>query len=132
MDGFNAFMNFMVENWWIILIMVAFLTVAICAIIFFVKQPTSKKIQMIKEWLLFAVAKAEEELGSGTGQIKLRYVYDMFITKFPWTAKIMSFEAFSLLVDEVLETFDKMLSNNNKLLDYVNSGVAAPTTIEKE
>lgn len=131
MEGFNEFMNFMVENWWVIIILAVIIATLVCGVIFFAKQPTSKKLEKIKEWLLFAVAKAEEELGSGTGQIKLRYVYDMFIAKFPWSAKMMSFEEFSKLVDEVLKKFNEMLSQNDKLLGLIN-GEATPTVVEKE
>ena len=48
----------------------------------FIKAAKDKKIEMISEWLLLAVVQAEKELGNGTGQIKLRFVYDMFIAKF--------------------------------------------------
>ena len=57
-------------------------------------MPTNEQLKKVKEWLLWAVAEAEKELGSGTGQLKLRYVYDMFIVKFPSLAKIISFETF--------------------------------------
>ena len=50
----------------------------------FVKRPHTEQLKSVKEWMLFAVTKAEKELGSGTGKLKLRYVYDMFIAKFPW------------------------------------------------
>lgn len=75
---------------------------------------------MIKEWLLYAVTQAEKELGAGTGQIKLRYVYNMFIEKFPKASKKFSFEKFSILVDEVLKKFEAMLRLNNKIKNYVN------------
>ncbi|MFR6482019.1 MAG: hypothetical protein ACLUPD_10785 [Anaerotignum faecicola] len=43
--------------------------------------------EKVKEWLLLAVTEAEKELGSGTGQLKLRYVYDLFLRRFPAVAK---------------------------------------------
>ena len=48
----------------------------------------------LKNWLLFAVAAAEKALGSQTGELKLRMVYDQFLTKFPVVSKFMSFKAF--------------------------------------
>lgn len=37
----------------------------------------------VKEWLLLAVTEAEKALGSGTGQLKLRQTYQMFVKTFP-------------------------------------------------
>jgi hypothetical protein len=64
---------------------------------------------------LFAVEKAEEEFGSSTGQLKLRYVYNLFITRFPGISKLISFETFSMLVDEALKKFKEMLIENKNL-----------------
>ena len=82
-------------------------------------MPTNEQLKKVKEWLLWAVAEAEKELGSGTGQLKLRYVYDMFIVKFPSLAKIISFETFSCMVDEVLDEFKKLLNKNDKMKKYI-------------
>ena len=70
----------------------------------------------------FYLTKAEKELGGGTGQIKLRYVYDMFVARFVWLARMISFEAFSMMVDEALERMKKMLESNKAMQDFVNSG----------
>lgn len=85
----------------------------------FLNRPTNAQIGQIKEWLLYAVAKAEKELGSGTGQLKLRYVYDMFIARFPYLVKFIGFEAFSGLVDEALDIFREMLQQNKNVNEYV-------------
>ena len=52
----------------------------------FIKLEKAKQLEILKEWLLLAVVEAEKKLGRGTGQIKLRYVYDMFIEKFKFLA----------------------------------------------
>lgn len=88
-------------------------------IINFIKIGREKQLKMISEWLLLAVVQAEKELGSGTGQIKLRYVYDMFITKFKYLAFCISFEHFSSLVDGALDKMKEMLSDNTKLQNYI-------------
>lgn len=67
-----------------------------------------------------AVTKAEKELGGGTGQIKLRYVYDMFVARFAWLARVISFEAFSMMVDEALERMKKMLESNKAMQTLVS------------
>ena len=83
-------------------------------------MPSNSQITKVKEWLLWAVTEAERELGSGTGQLKLRYVYDMFIVKFPFLVKVISFEHFSVLVDEALDKFRTLLETNQKLKDYID------------
>jgi hypothetical protein len=74
---------------------------------------------MVKEWLLYAVIQAEKDLGSGTGQIKLRYVWDMFLKTFPALASVVSFEMFSALVDEALEQMRHLLATNKDIEAYV-------------
>lgn len=59
-----------------------------------------------------AVTKAEKELGAGTGKLKLRYVYDMFVARFEWLAKVITFDMFSMMVDEALEQMRTMLDSN--------------------
>ena len=77
------------------------------------------QLEILKEWLLLAVVEAEKKLGGGTGQIKLRYVYDMFIEKFKFLALMITFEQFSIMVDMALDKMRLMLSSNEKLKDYV-------------
>ena len=115
-------MDFLINYWWTIVVGIAAIAVVVYAIYAFAKRPTSEQIQKVKECLLYAVTEAEKELGGGTGQIKLRYVYDMFLSKFPFLTKVISFDMFSTLVDEVLEKFRTLLETNPKLKDYVESG----------
>lgn len=112
-------MEFFVNYWYLLIAAIAALAVAGYAIYAFIKRPTTEQISKVKEWLLYAVTKAEKELGSGTGQIKLRYVYDMFIAKFPYLVKVIPFEVFSVLVDETLDKFREMLNNNTNLQSYI-------------
>lgn len=85
----------------------------------FLKLEKDKQLEIVKEWLLLAVVEAEKKLGGGTGQIKLRYVYDMFIEKFKFLALMITFEQFSIMVDTALDKMRLMLSSNEKLKDYV-------------
>jgi hypothetical protein len=101
----------------LILILLGGLTIFIAK---FIKLGREKKIEMINEWLLLAVVQAEKELGNGTGQIKLRFVYDMFIAKFKYASMMISFNQFSLMVDSALDKMRQMLSDNNNLKAYVD------------
>lgn len=85
----------------------------------FIKLEKDRQLEIVKEWLLLAVVEAEKKLGGGTGQIKLRYVYDMFIEKFKFLALMITFEQFSVMVDMALDKMRLILSSNEKLKDYV-------------
>lgn len=73
----------------------------------------------VKEWLKYAVTIAEKELGSGTGQIKLREVYDWFLEMFPVFSKILPFIIFSKMVDNALEWMRLQLENNDNIRNFV-------------
>lgn len=115
-------MKYIVENWFVIVGLIAVLAAGGYAVYVFVKMPSDKQLNKVREWLLYAVTKAEKELGGGTGQIKLRYVYDMFVARFAWLARVISFETFSMMADEALERMKKMLESNKAMQDFVNSG----------
>lgn len=115
-------MDFIVENWAVFVAALAVLAVAIIAIVRFAGLPTASQLAKVKEWLLWAVTEAEKELGGGTGQLKLRQVYDLFVTRFPWLAKLISFELFSTMVDDALEDMRKMLDTNTAVAAFVSGG----------
>lgn len=112
-------MNWLTEYWWLIVVIIAAVAVGGTAVYSFIKLPSSKQIEAVKEWLLYWVLQAEASLGGGTGKIKLSMVYDAFVQRFPWLAKMVSFETFSLMVDEVLEKMRDMLQSNPALLETV-------------
>ena len=114
-------MEFIINNWYLI---IAFLCV-VCGLGYmvyhFFKLPTSKQIDNLKEWLKYAVVEAERVLGSGTGKLKLRMVYDMAIQKFPWLAEFIEFEKFSVWVDDALVWMRDVLSSNDAI-NYIVTG----------
>ena len=81
----------------------------------------AEQVEQVKGWLLGAVTLAEAEFGSGTGRIKLSVVYDSFVQKFPWIAKLLSFEDFSEYVDEALVEMRKLLSTNKAIAAIVGA-----------
>lgn len=72
-----------------------------------------------KNWLVWAVTEAEKTFGSGTGQLKLRYAYELAIKRFPIIAKFIPFSLFMKLVDEALVVMRKMIENNGKIADAI-------------
>lgn len=84
-----------------------------------VRNPSEEELQNVREWLLGQVTNAEKELGGGTGALKLRMVYDAFLTRFPWLAKVINFELFAELVDDALVIMRDMLDKNDAAAAYV-------------
>lgn len=115
-------MDFIVNNWYIILAVIVLLAGGGFAVYRFAKLPRAEQLAKVKEWLLWAVTEAEAALGGGTGQLKLRYVYDLFIEKFPWLVKVISFELFSGLVDDALVDMREMLEKNAAVKAIVEEG----------
>ena len=113
-------MEWLVDNWSLLVVLVC----AIGGVVFgckkFVQSGKTNQLKKVKEWLLFACVEAERDFGSGKGQLKLRYVYDMFVEKFGVIKYIITFEEFSKLVDEVLESAIEFFENRqieNKPVD---------------
>ena len=82
-------------------------------------MPTETQRVKVKQWLLWAVMQAEKELGGGTGKLKLRRAYDLFVQRFPAIAIAVSFDTFSAWVDEALEEMRKMLKENKAVKEIV-------------
>lgn len=75
--------------------------------------------EKVKEWLKWAVVEAEKLLGSGTGQLKLRQVYDWFCEQFTFLSAIVPFKVFSAWVDTALDTMREWLDSNAQVNAYV-------------
>ena len=112
-------MNWLLNNWYVILGIAAILVATGITVYKFLGLPTTSQISKIKEWLLYAVTEAEATLGSQTGILKLRMVYDMFIARFPMVAKIISFATFSYWVDEALDDMKELLKTNEVINQLV-------------
>ena len=112
-------MTFLIDNWYMFVAIIAVLIVIVAVAIKFFRGNWKNNLAKVREWLLYAVTVAEKELGSGTGALKLRYVYDMFTVKFPWLVKVVSFEMFSELVDDALDELMYMLKCNEAIEEYV-------------
>ena len=120
-------MEFIINYWYVILAILVLGFILGLAIYHFLKLPTKEQLRKVREWLLWAVTEAEKELGGGTGRLKLRQVYDLFIVRFPWLAKIVPFNMFSDLVDDALEEMREMLAKNEAVQDYVGVITDEPT-----
>ncbi len=125
-------MKFLIENWYIILAAMALGALAVVAVVRFFRLPREKQMENVRQWLLGAVTAAEKELGGGTGKLKLRQVYDAFLTKFPWLAPVIPFEQFSGLVDDALVEMRKLLADNKAVQQMVTGEDSINGTTEAE
>ena len=104
-------MDFFINNWYIIVGLISVIVMAVYAVYKFFGLPTKEQKIKILNWLIWACNIAEKELGEKTGELKLRLVYDMFISKFPVTAKLVSYDTFSEWVDEALVELEMILED---------------------
>ncbi len=101
-------MKWLIDNWSLLVVIAAVVATVVLS---------GKK--SVKEWLLYAVFIAEAEWGSGTGKLKLRTAYDMFVSKYPIISKLVPFSVFSLWVDEALKEMRKILEENMDIAAYI-------------
>jgi hypothetical protein len=73
------------------------------------------QFQSFKAWLLWGVSEAENFFGSGTGQLKLQYAYDLAIERFPIFAKLIPYSLFKWLVDKALDEMRRMIEENENI-----------------
>lgn len=92
---------------------------------------TEEKIEAAKKWLILAVLEAEKIFGGSTGEVKLLYVYDLFIGKFPTLAQLVPFERFKGMVAWAINEMEEMLDTNDKIRgmvdEYQNENGLLPT-----
>ena len=112
-------MENLMGGWPVLVGLLALAGVGVVYVRQFMNRPTSEQIAAVKEWLVWATTEAEKELGSRTGQLKLRQVYDLFLQRFPVVSRAISFEMFSGWVDEALERMKRLLATNTAVQQYV-------------
>ena len=112
-------MEWIINNWYLILAFSALGIVVGYNIKNWFEKPTSEQIENIKQWLLYAVTEAEAQLGGGTGQLKLRYVYDLAVERFKWIS-LIPFEIFEMWVDESLDQMRHLLKTNENIQKLVD------------
>ena len=108
----NEILAFLSENWYVI--------VMVLVLLFAIYYTITNKAK-VQEWLKWAVVYTEKVLGEKTGQLKLRYCYDMFIERFPVFSKLISFDTFSQWVDIALEFLREQLEKNEAVKTFVEN-----------
>ena len=72
-----------------------------------------------QDWLLWGVSQAETQLGSGTGKLKLRCAYDLFIKRFPVFSKLITFGTFAGWVDSSLDIMKELIETNPAIANVI-------------
>lgn len=116
----NQIMNFIITNFVIIVCLLACGAYLGIKVKEFAQKPKGEQIENVKQWLIQACLEAERDLQSGTGQLKLRVVYNKFLSipAFQWVARVVTFEQFSKWVGVALNKSKEMLINNPTLAEY--------------
>ena len=114
-------MKWIIENLYLLVAAVVLIGTAVLAVYRFLGLTTENQKKKIKEWLIWACIESERGLQSGTGQLKLRQVYDMFcaVPAFGWVARFISFDTFSDWVTEALQKVKQMIITNQNLARYI-------------
>jgi len=112
-------MKWLVDNWSFLVVVACAIVVVIAYVKKFVALPSEEQLAKVKQWLLYAVVEAEKQYQGGTGALKLRAVYNEFCKVFPSLVPIISFDTFSLLVDDALEYMKHLLETNKDVERYV-------------
>lgn len=102
-------MQWLSNNW-------AFVAFGVITIIYVITNPSR-----IQEWLVWACGEAEKELGNGTGQIKLRQVYHMFLGQYPIFSKFVPFSIFEDWVSNALKVLKNQMENNKNVKEYIET-----------
>ncbi len=119
----NAVLTFLNQNWFLLVVIISVIVIAVRATKKFSELPSEEQQKKVLEWLFYAVVKAEKKFEAGKlGRIKLRYVYDLFLDKFPSIAPVVSFEQFSKWVDIALDEMRKAIESNPKFKEYIERG----------
>lgn len=112
-------LEFLLQNWFELLVAAIMIIVGIVTIKKFLAKPTEEQIKIFKNFLLAAVISAEKELGSGTGVLKLQAVYKEAVQYFPFIALTIPYKTFELWVDEAIVKMKELLAENEKLATFV-------------
>jgi len=112
-------MDNVINNWYLYIATISVVILAAMTIHQFLRKPTIEQYNQVKEWILYAVIEAEKTLGSKTGQIKLRMVWDMFLERFPHISPFVTFDMFSGWVDVALIKMREMIQSNKAVSDYI-------------
>ena len=113
-------MKWLIDNWTLLVVVLAVVGCLVFYFKKFVEMPYDEQVKKVREWLLFAVIEAEKTFKNGTGALKLRWVYDKFLERFPTYGNVITFETFAKMVDVALKQMHHLIDTNLNIFYYVN------------
>lgn len=113
-------LNFILENWDSVLVVIAFIVV----IVVLIKRG---EIQILNNILYKLVTQAEREFGAGTGELKYAAVSDWIYERLPLILKFL-FTAKDIdnLIETALEAAKKKWESNENLKSYISGAEPTP------
>lgn len=114
-------MEWIINNWYLLVAAVCVIAFGAFKVISFLKESEEAKIETLKHYLRYIVVECEKDLGSKTGQLKLNKAYSLVVKELPWVATLVTFEEFSMYVDEALIWMRNQLENNLQAKYYVEN-----------
>lgn len=106
-------LNWLIENWFLIVIFLCFFGKSIINTINFLLMEPNKRLLLIRENILNLVLKAEEQLGSKTGELKLKLVISSFYKKYPIARFIISETKLRNIIEESVTEMKNILKKNS-------------------
>ncbi len=105
-------LNWLVEYWFVIVVFVCVLFVLIVHIVKFLIMEPNKKLSFIKDTIFSLVLMAEKELGSKTGEAKLKLVITTFYKKYPFARFILPENKLIEVIEESVVEMKNILKKN--------------------
>lgn len=112
--------SFVMDYWFIALVLICAGVVAGASLYKFVKLPTAEQVTIIKDFIYDLVLAAEKELGGSTGQAKFAKVITWFYSKCPVDLRRLFPEALIMeFVEEAVERMKEYFKNNPKAQENI-------------
>jgi len=108
-------LNWLIENWFLIVIFLCFFGKSIINTINFLLMEPNKRLLFIRENILNLVLIAEKELGSKTGEMKLKLVITTFYKKYPFARLIFPENKLIELIEESVVEMKNILKYKEDL-----------------
>jgi len=110
------FINWIVTNWYVIVLVVAVIVYAFYEFRWFYKLPNSEKVKRIKACLLNWVTIAAKKYDDGEFDLLISEVYNDFCVRFPVMKSIIPVTIIKEWIKEAFDELEKVLKAENKTL----------------
>jgi len=110
------FINWIIANWYVIVLVVAVVLYVFYEFKWFYKLPNSEKVKRIKSCLLSCVTIAAKKYDDGEFDLLISEVYNDFCVRFPVLKSIIPVATIKEWIKEAFDELEKVLKAENKTL----------------